>query len=226
MAVYFDDDFPKFFRELSKNNNREWFQSNKDRFKTKVEKPFHAFVTEVIEELKAINPKIHITAKDAIFRIYKDIRFSKDKTPYKEFISAVVSPGGRKDFSATGLYFELGKDDIKVYSGVYMPDKKQLASIRYYIADHLKEFQKAISDKKFVKRYGEILGDQNKVLPADLKTVANDEKLIYNKNFYYNCNLTKEMLFSPKLVKELLNCYHDALPVNAFFDKAIKAGSD
>ncbi|MBK8955101.1 MAG: DUF2461 domain-containing protein [Saprospiraceae bacterium] len=224
MAAYFDAEFLKFFKELKKNNNREWFQANKERFKVKVEQPFHELVTAVIEEMKSINPRIQITAKDAIFRIYKDIRFSNDKTPYKEFISAIVSQGGRKDYVSAGLYFELNHEGIKVYSGIYMPDKNQLASIRYYIADHLKEFQKAKSDKKFVKRFGKILGDQNKVLPADLKEAAALENLIYNKNFYFNCSLDKEMLHSPKLVKELVSCFKDAMAVNSFLEKAILAG--
>lgn len=224
MPVYFDEDLQKFFKGLVKNNNREWFNAHKELFKNKVEKPFHELVTDVIDAMKEINPKIQINSKDAVFRIYKDIRFSKDKTPYKEFISAIVSPGARKDFTATGIYFECNHDGIKVYSGIYEPNPKQLASIRYYIADHLKEFQKAKADKKFVKRFGKILGDQNKVLPADLKAAAAQENLIYNKNFYFNCNLDKTMLFSPKLVKEIIACYKDSLAVNVFLEKAIRAG--
>lgn len=224
MPVYFDEDFQIFFKGLVKNNNRDWFNAHKDLFKNKVEKPFHQLVTDVIEAMKEINPKIQIHSKDAVFRIYKDIRFSKDKTPYKEYISAIVSPGARKDFTSTGIYFECNHEGIKVYSGIYEPNPKQLASIRNYIADHLKEFQKARADKKFVNRFGKILGDQNKVLPADLKAAAIQENLIYNKNFYFNCNLDKSMLFSAKLVKEIIACYKDSLLVNVFLEKAIRAG--
>ena len=224
MANYFNPDFAKFFKELAKNNNREWFQMNKDRFKINVEQPFTVFITDLIDALKAINPKMQITAKDAMFRIYRDIRFSKDKTPYKEYISAVVSPGGRKDFTSTGLYIEMNHDGIHVYSGIYQPDTKQLASIRYYIADHELAISKLIKGKRFATRFGSILGEQSKVLPADLKASAVQQALIFNKSFYYRTHLDASWIHSPKLIAELLKCYEDAMPVNQFLEKAIQAG--
>ncbi len=223
MAVYFDSGIIKFFKELSRNNNREWFAENKDRFKLTVEEPFHQLVNDLIEEMKQLDRRIQITPKDAIFRIYKDIRFSKDKTPYKEHMGAIISPKGRKDYVSPGIYFEIGKEGIAVYSGAYMPDKKQLEKIRYYIADHHSEFNKAITNKAFVKRYGSIQGEQNKVIPADLKEAAKAQPLIYNKNFYYGCKLDAAMVSSPKLLKELVQCYLDASSVNAFIDKALQA---
>lgn len=223
MAVYFDSEIQKFFKGLSKNNNREWFNEHKQQFKEKVEQPFTLLVGDLIEEMKALNPRIQITPKDAIFRIYKDVRFSKDKTPYKEHISAIVSEAGRKDYISPGIYIEIGAKDIGVYSGAYMPDPKQLKAIRYYIAKHLNDFEKAINDKSFVKRFGSVQGEQNKVLPADLKEAAAQQALIYNKNFYYKSHLGPEWLSSPKLLKELVKAYQDAGPVNAFLQKAIKA---
>ncbi len=223
MAVYFDSGILKFFKDLSKNNNREWFAANKDRFKLTVEAPFLQLVHDLIEEMKQLDPRIQITAKDAMFRIYKDIRFSKDKTPYKEHIGAIVSQGGRKDYVSPGLYFEIGKDGIVVYSGIYMPDKKQLEKIRYYIADHQTEFKKAINSKAFIKRFGVILGEQNKVLPAELKEAAKTQPLIYNKSFYFGCKLDASVLSSPRLLKELVQCYRDAFSVNAFLESALKA---
>ncbi len=223
MPSFFTKETISFLEELTKNNNRDWFNENKVRFKEHVEKPFHHFIDQLIDKIKESDPRITITSKEAVFRIYRDIRFSKDKTPYKEHISALISPGGRKDHSTPGLYLELTKEGIHVYSGVYEPNSVQLAQIRNFIAGHLKEFNKAINDKKFVKRYGKILGEQNKILPADLKEAAVSQPLIYNKNFYYKTTLDTDLVCSAKVLNEVLHCYLDAGVMSTFFEKALKS---
>ena len=207
---------------MTENNNRDWFNLNKDRFKKHAEQPFHAFIEKLIEKIKELDPRVTITSKEAVFRIYKDIRFSKDKTPYKEFLSALISPGGRKDHSTPGLYMEMRKDGMHIYSGVYEPDPRQLLNIRLYIASHLKDFEKALLDKKFVKRYGKILGEKNKVLPVALKEAGQKQDLIFNKQFYYTTTLAKSWVTSDKLINEIIQCYKDALVMSSFFEKALK----
>lgn len=225
MAAYFTKETLSFLKGLTENNNRDWFNQHKEQFKKYAEVPFHQFVDKLIEKIKEIDPRITVTSKEAVFRIYKDIRFSKDKTPYKEHLSALISPGGRKDHTTPGLYFELSKDGLQIYSGIYQPDTKQLLKIRQYIADHLKEFKKAIADKRFVKRYGKILGEKNKVIPADLKEAAQVQELIYNKSFYYIATLDKSWVTSDKLLKEIVQCYVDAGALSSFFEKAIRTRS-
>lgn len=222
MPAVFTKEIISFLSDLSRNNNREWFNRNKVRFQTLAEKPFHQFIDLLITKIKVKDPRITLTAKEAVFRIYKDIRFSKDKTPYKEYLSALISPGGRKDKNSPGLYIELKPDGISVYSGIYEPDAKQLAQVRHYIAGHLKEFEKAISDKRFIKRFGKILGEKNKILPAELRDAAQRQELVYNKSFYFVTHLNKSMITSDKLIKEILQCYDDAAPVSRFLVKALE----
>jgi len=94
---YFTKDFIKFLKGLNKNNEREWFHANKKDYVTHVKDPFKAFVQLIIDKMQKVDPTVVITPKDAIFRINRDIRFSKDKTPYKTNVSAAISAGGRKD---------------------------------------------------------------------------------------------------------------------------------
>ncbi|MBK8484778.1 MAG: DUF2461 domain-containing protein [Saprospiraceae bacterium] len=223
MPVYFTKDICTFLKDLGNHNDREWFNQNKNQFKEYVEKPFIIFVNDLIESFKELDPRIQITSKEAIFRIYKDIRFSQDKTPYKEFVSALISPGGRKDRSSPGFYFEIRQDAIHIYSGVYEPDPKQLLKIRLYIASHAKDFSKLLLDPKFVKRFGKILGEKNKVLPKELKEAAALQALIFNKNFYFMCSLDPELLYSTKLIEEFVNAFIDARALNVFFEKALNS---
>ena len=93
----FEKDFIDFFKELAQNNNKEWFDSNRKRYESSIKKPFKEFISKLISEIQLHDSEVLIEPKDAIFRINRDIRFSKDKTPYKLQTSAIVSAGGRKN---------------------------------------------------------------------------------------------------------------------------------
>ena len=149
--AWFTSAYNDFFKDLAKHNDREWFAANKKRYERDVKKPFESFITDMILRMQAVDPNCKIEAKDAIFRIYRDTRFSKDKTPYKTQMSAVVSRGGRKDITLEGIYLELGFKHIRMYGGVYQPDKDQLYRIRQEILYNLSDFEKLLNEKKFKK---------------------------------------------------------------------------
>ncbi|MBK9960613.1 MAG: DUF2461 domain-containing protein [Saprospiraceae bacterium] len=219
--IFFEVDFLNFLADLEINNNREWFNANKDRFKAKVEAPFHSFIGRVIELLQKENPKFTITPKEAIFRIYKDVRFSKDKTPYKTHMSALISSYGKKEISAPGLYLEFSADNLHIYSGIYQPDPQSLYKIRTHIAKNQKEFLKLYSSKSFTQTFDVIKGEKNKVIPAEFKNAAIHEPLLYNKAFYYFSINDSELLLKEGLDKLVLHTYKVAQPMNEFLEMAL-----
>ena len=170
--IFFEVDFLNFLADLEVNNNREWFNANKNRFKTKVETPFQTFIERMIVLLQKEDPRIKMTAKESIFRIYKDVRFSKDKSPYKTHMSALITAFGKKEISAPGFYLEFRADRFHIYSGIYEPGPEILHKIRTYIATHLNEFKKLYLSKSFIERFGEIRGEKNKVISKEFKEVA------------------------------------------------------
>src|SRR5215475_12538760 len=118
----FSEDAVKFFRTLRKNNNREWFQARKEIFDTKIKAVMEDMVGHVNLELGKFAP-VHITEpKKAIYRIYRDTRFSNDKTPYKDHIAANFPRIGMEKHAAAGFYFSVSDDEIEVAGGLYMPD--------------------------------------------------------------------------------------------------------
>src|SRR5688572_23573096 len=114
---YFSTDFIKFFKDLAKNNSSEWFNENRKVYEKEVKKPFATFVEEMIGRIRTHEPQVKIKAADAIMRINKDIRFSKDKTPYNTHVAANISPFGKKDKSYPGFYFQFSADGIKIVGG-------------------------------------------------------------------------------------------------------------
>ena len=219
---YFNQDFIDFFKELSNNNNRDWFNENKQRYIESVKDPFYFFIEELIHEIHDDDKSINITPKEAIFRIYKDVRFSKDKLPYKTTTSAIISPGGRKDFTTPGYYIEMDANGIRLYGGAHFLDKTQLQNLREHIASNLDEFKKLQKEKKFKKEFGTLLGEQNKRIPKEFKEVDEIEPLIANKQFYYSVDLSTKKILSNTLIDSLMKLYAVGKPINQFLVKGIR----
>lgn len=218
---WFTNDFNAFFKDLAKNNNKEWFDANRKRYETSVKKPFEAFVAEAIKQVAKHDRTIAIAPKDAIFRINKDIRFSKDKTPYKLEASALVAAAGRKDHNAPGIYFAFGPENIKFYGGAYQPEKEQLTAIRTAILKDGKGLRKIVEAKPFIALFGAVRGDANKVLPPEFKAAVQKEPLIANKQFYVGAEKPAKMVTDPELMDTLLKHYLAMSPLNAWLAKAM-----
>lgn len=214
--AWFSPDFNRFFIELAANNNKDWFHANRTRYENVVKQPFERFVGEMITRVAKVDPKVRIEPKEAIFRINRDVRFSKDKAPYKLNRSALISAAGRKDMNASGIYFELGPEAVRIYGGAYMPDKDALLRIRSRIAKDLTKFRKLREDKDFIKRFGTVQGEANMRLPPEFQAAAAKEPLLYNKQFYYGAELPPKLVTSPKLPDLLMEHYAAMAPMNAF----------
>ncbi|NJL76295.1 MAG: DUF2461 domain-containing protein [Saprospiraceae bacterium] len=224
---YFTRDFLNFFADLRLNNDREWFQANKPRYEKAVKLPLEQFIAHAIDRLHLIDATFHTTTKESIFRIYRDTRFSNDKTPYKSHASAVLSKYGRKESSAgVGLYLELSDEGLSIYSGVYQPDTKQLKNIREAIAAHAEIFTELIQAPDFVSKFGgTIHGERAKRLPKELAEAAIQQPLIYNKAFYYFHTFEPDTILQPNLLELVVEYYQAAQPLGDFLKKAIEEGA-
>lgn len=220
--AWFTDDFNKFFKDLAKNNNKDWFDANRKRYEASVKEPFAAFVAEAIKRVGKHDKAVRLDPKEAIFRINKDIRFSKDKTPYKLEASAIISPAGRKDHSVPGIYFALGPEAVKFYGGCYQPGKDQLLAIRTAILRDGKGFRKAIEGKAFKTLFGAVQGEVNKVLPPEFKAAVVKEPLIANKQFYVGAEKPAKLVTDPKLMDHLMDHYLAMCPLNVWLAGALK----
>ena len=218
---YFTKEFISFFTFLEKNNNREWFAENKSRYENYVKIPFEHFVQDMIFTIQEVDENLITSPKEAIFRIYRDIRFSKDKTPYKNHVSAVIANGGRKNVTDPAVYIEINANEMKFYSGIYQMDKDQIYNVRSFIASNLDEFNDLLKEKDFKKYFGTIHGEQNKILPAEFKEIAKTQPLIANKQFYYFGKLPQNKILSKTLTKDLMKYYFAAQPMSKFLQEAL-----
>lgn len=220
MSAYFTKEFIDFFKELTVNNHKDWFDKNRKRYIQHVKDPFYGFVSDLITEVRKEDDRVNLMVKDAVFRINKDIRFSKDKWPYKLHVASVVSRGGRKNMQIPGIYVHLGIGGCSFGGGSYMPDKERLALIRQKIASNPKAFESLVQETRFQKRFGGLKNaDRNKVLPKEWKEVAQEHPILFNKQFYYMQDYDGEKtLLRDDLLKFTMAHYQDGRAVNHFLD--------
>lgn len=219
----FEKDFLDFFKELAANNNKDWFDINRKRYETNIKNAFKTFVEAVIERLSKHDDSLKdLEAKNCIFRINRDIRFSNDKSPYKLHSSAVIGENGKKTKSGNGIYLELSPEHFRIYGGIYEINKDDLLIIREGIADNMNEFRKLYSDKKFKQYFGEIRGEKNKIIPKHLKEAAEREPLIFNKQFYFFRELPAETILNDNLVDTIEEVYTVIKPIQDFFTNILK----
>jgi len=210
-----DIGFFEFFIELTVNNQKRWFDENKTRYESEVKQPFLEFVEQLITKMAEINNDYSgLSAKECIFRIYKDVRFSKDKTPYKTHCSASLHIGGRKTMWPGGIYLELGAESCAIYSGVYMPEKEALLQFRSNIASNPTRLEKAIKNPQFIKTFGSVLGEKNKILPPEFKEAAQVQPLIFNKQFYVRHEFEPEVALEPGLDDYIVDVWQKAKEFN------------
>lgn len=221
--AYFTEDFNEFFKELAANNHKDWFDSNRTRYKNEIKEPFENFIADLIGELSKYDPSLKgLDPKKTIFRINRDIRFSKDKSPYKLNRSAAISKGGKKDRAGAGLYIQLGPENVALAGGAYEMDKDQLISLRTYIAAKPKAFRKAIESKDFIKHYGELRGEENKRLPnKELNQAAEKEPMIFKKQMYYWAEMSPDLVSSDRLMPTIIEYFQAAKPVREFLREAL-----
>lgn len=220
---YFTNDYLNFFKELASNNNKAWFDNNRKRYEYIVREPFKLFISDLIEEVAKQDSEVKIEPKDAIFRINRYIRFSKDKTPYKLNNSAIISKMGRKDKSYPGLYIESGPEKLGIYGGVYMPDTLQVKKIRHHIINNKEEFKKIINNKIFKQKFDEIQGEKHKRLYKEFLEAAKDQPLLFNKQWYHFAYLSASIITSNNLIDTILEYNKAALPLKYFLADALSS---
>lgn len=209
-----------FLSELSANNNRDWYNANKKRYEESREKVL--FLTEVIiNEIRKFDSEIPaLSPKDCVFRIFRDVRFSNDKRPYKTNFGAFIAKGGRKSLNA-GYYFHIDPAGSFAGGGVYMPPAEPLKAIREYIAENGEEFLDIIQDKNFKKIYPEMMDDRLKTAPKGFPKDHKFIDLLNYKSFVFSNQFSKSQVSSNNYIELLVQSFKTLQPVNKFLNDAL-----
>lgn len=218
---YFTSAYVKFFKDLKKNNSSAWFAAHRDTYEKEVKDPFAHLVDDVLAALtKKDKTYASLRAKDCVFRINRDIRFAKDKSPYKTHMAAYINPEGKKG-EGPGFYFSLGADEQLVGGGRHELTPEALYKVRQEIAYHGAEFNTIIKAKSFISKYTEVQGEELKTAPKEFKEETEKLPILKKKQFYCMAYLPSDAPTRNDLLKVLLSYYDAALPLNQFLQRAL-----
>jgi uncharacterized protein (TIGR02453 family) len=216
----FSPDASKFLRSLKRNNRREWFQPRKEIFETTLKAPMVELVEAINAELLKFAPD-HITdPKKAVYRIYRDTRFSADKTPYKTHLAAIFPHHSLGKQSSAGFYFHLTAEKVGIAAGSYMPGPDELRAFRTWLADHHKNFRTAA--RRPEKLLGKLQGSSVTRMPKGFAADHPAEDLIRMKQWLYWIELDAKLATSPRLLPELVKRFRAAAPVIAMLNAPLR----
>lgn len=202
-----------FLQDLAVNNNKEWFHANRNRYEES--RDTMLFVTEVlINEIRKFDPGISVmNPKDCMFRIFRDVRFSNDKRPYKTNFGIFIAKGGRKSMHA-GYYLHIEPGTSFTGGGIYMPPAEPLKIIRNYLAEHGDEFMELINNKDFRSVYPEMHEHKLKTAPKGFPKDHPYIDLLRYKSFVFSTSLENKLITSDDFIQYVVNAFQKLQPVN------------
>ncbi|WP_289057603.1 DUF2461 domain-containing protein [uncultured Flavobacterium sp.] len=213
----------QFLDDLKKNNNREWFQENKKRYEV-FKKDYHQLVSDFLDAMKPLDPSLELLeVKNCTFRINRDIRFSKDKSPYKAHLGIWMS-GGTKGLNRAGYYVHIEKGASFIAGGFYSPESEDLKKVRKEIAFFYDDLQEILNDKNFKKEFGSLDINENNSLKSMPRGYEKDHPAIeflklksFTATQVYNVSEVMEKDFVKKISHKLIALK----PLNEFINRAL-----
>ena len=209
-----------FLKKLAKNNNRDWFNANKNAF-VRANDNVIALTGELMSRISKFDPEIAgLDPKSCVFRIYRDVRFSKDKSPYKTNLGAFIAPGGKKTMSP-GYYFHIQPSMFFAAAGKHLPDAGELLKIRKAISSNTRDFVKIVEAGKFKDRFGDLDGDRLSKPPKGFAADAPAIEYLKLKSFTVSEEFTEKLSTSKDYPKLLTESFKAAYPLIMFLRKAL-----
>ena len=210
----------QFLKDLKKNNSKEWFDLNRSEYE-KAKKDFLQFLETLIPKIAKFDPEVaEVKAKDCLFRINRDVRFSKDKSPYKPYFGAVINPKGRKS-TYPSYYVHFEPDGLFAGGGAYTLLPEELQKIRQEIDYNADAFLKIVSNKSFKSIFKEVKGDALVRPPKGFDENSPVISYIKMKQWFAMTDIADTHLKSDEFEKELLVAFKALVPLNTFLQQAI-----
>ncbi len=205
----------KFLRSLKRNNDREWFLKHRGEYEQYVRAPMAEFVLALARDLPdefVADPKV------SLYRIYRDTRFSKDKSPYKTHTAAVFPRRGLAKHSGAGLYFHIEPGRGIAGGGLYAPDPQQLQLVRAHVAERYLALRSIVESPAFRKTFGALEGQKLTRVPRGFPCDHRAAEYLKYKQYLAICTFSAEDAVSPAFYRKLLAIFERAIPLMRFLN--------
>lgn len=211
-----------FLKELKKHNDRDWFNKNKSRYE-EANAEFKNFVGTLIREVAKFDKSVaDLESKDCVFRIYRDVRFSKDKSPYKTHFGAhIVADGKKGGAMRAGYYMHISPGECFLAGGAHMPPSEWINAIRKEIHYNAKELKKIINRKDFKKYFGKISGEMLSSVPRGYDKAHPDIELLKHKSLLAVHNMKERQVVSKDFLVHAARVFKAMQPFDKFLNQSL-----
>ncbi len=211
-----------FLRNLKRHNNRPWFEKHRDQYENDVKLPMLSLIAALRPDFQRFGPEFDLNPKRCLFRIYRDVRFSKDKRPYKTHVAAhFVLRGRPKGVGGSGYYLHIEPGEVFLGGGIYMPDGDQLKKIRRGLIARSDEFLGIIQDRQFRKLFGNLEGERLSRIPQGFPPDHPMGEWLRLKQFFVGLGWKEERCYSPKFASAAAAVFETASPLVRFVNSLI-----
>lgn len=224
--AYFTSASRKFWNGLAKNNNKAWFNENRKEYEQHLKKPYYELAAALCEQVAELEPEYDTPPKQAVYRINRDIRFSKDKTPYKTELGITVGRNEKHDWAWPSYTCRISTKGVWIAGGLYAPQPELRDKLRVYVGEHAAELAELEAAKPFGPTFGALQGEAHKRVPKELAAYAETEPRVMNKQWVFWTEFKDAKLFtSADLDQFILDKWEIARPVQEFLKRAVAATS-
>jgi uncharacterized protein (TIGR02453 family) len=210
-----------FLRKLRRNNHREWFLKNKQAYEEYVRQPMIELVNALAPEFATFAPEIVASPKASLYRIYRDTRFSKDKSPYKTHVAAGFSHRGLEKNQGAGFYLHITPSEFLIGGGLYRPETEDLAAVRHHIALHHKRLTTILNARPFRRLFDGISGEQLSRVPRGFPADHAAADFLRRKQFLASRVLPAETVATPQFGSIVLETFRALHPLLQFLNEPI-----
>lgn len=211
-----------FLKQLRRYNRRDWFEHHKNEYEEFVKLPMQSLIVALQPHFHEFAPEFEVNPKRSIFRIYRDVRFSKDKRPYKTHVAAhFVLRGKPKGTEGSGYYLHIEPGEVFMGAGIYMPDSDQLRKIRNHIAAKSEEFLSLVENPHMRKMFGKPEGDRLQRVPKGYDPDHPMADWLRLKQFFVGKSFAESLCFKRSFVDSAAKAFEKATPLVRFLNEAI-----
>jgi uncharacterized protein (TIGR02453 family) len=221
MAPRFSNDTLKFLRALKRNNDREWFKARKDNYEAHVRQPLLAVIEQLARDFKRVAPDLVASPKASLYRIYRDTRFSADKTPLKTHAAAVFPCRGLARHEGAGLYFEIAPSWVWMGGGMYAPQPPQLLRVREHIAETWPEIQRIVKKKAFTSHVPALEGDRLTRVPRGFAADHPAADYLKHRQFLAGREFPADLATKESFYPTLLATFTALAPLISFLNEPL-----
>jgi uncharacterized protein (TIGR02453 family) len=211
----------KFLRALKRNNRREWFNAHKDEYEAYVRQPMIATVERLAVDFLGFAPELVANPKASVYRIYRDTRFSANKSPYKTHAAAVFPTRGLEKHEGAGLYFHVGSNEVWMGGGMYAPQTPQLVAVREHIASNLHRLRSIVESPAFTRQVGALEGEKLSRVPRGYPKDHEAAEYLRYRQFIAGREFPPSFAASPAFYRTLLRVFQEVAPLARFLNEPL-----